>query len=237
MVLFFFAFLAGLVTIAGPCILPLLPIVLGTSTARAHSSRPLFIILGFILSFSFFAILFAVFGKSLGITPDTFRTISTVVIGTFGVMLIFPKLQEAIFAQLQPLISKATPKANLAGGGLLSGFMLGASLGLVWTPCAGPVLGSILTIVASKQNLAQAGALLVAYALGAGIPMLAIAYGGQAAVTKVRAFTKYTNTIQRVFGFIIILVAIGIYTGVDRDAQAWLILNAPWIFPNLNLNL
>lgn len=237
MVLFFFAFLAGLVTIAGPCILPLLPIILGTSTARTHPSRPLFIILGFILSFSFFAILFSVFGKSLGITPDAFRTISTVIIGLFGVMLLFPKLQEALFATLQPFVSKATPRTDLAGGGLWSGFVLGASLGIVWTPCAGPVLGSILTLVAARQNLAQAGALLVAYALGAGMPMLAIAYGGQAAVTNVRAFSKYATTIQRVFGLIIILVAISIYTGVDRDAQAWLILNAPWLFPNLNLNL
>jgi len=237
MTLFFFSFLAGIVTIAGPCILPLLPIILGTSTARTHPSRPLFIILGFILSFSFFAILFSVFGQTLGITPDTFRIIATVIIGLFGIMLLFPKIQETIFARLQPLISKATPKTDLAGGGLWSGFVLGASLGLVWTPCAGPVLGSILTLIASKQNLAQAGALLIAYALGAGLPMLAIAYGGQAAVTRVRTLAKCTNTIQRVFGVIIILVAIGLYTGVDRTVQAWLILNAPWLFPNLNLNL
>jgi cytochrome c-type biogenesis protein len=236
MTLFFFAFLAGLVTIAGPCILPLLPIILGTSTVRSHPSRPLFIILGFVLSFSFFAILLSVFGSRLGISPDAFRTIAAVIIGLFGLMLLVPKLQQAAVGFIQPLVSRG-PKTDLTDAGLWSGFLLGASLGLVWTPCAGPVLGAILTLVAAKQNLAQAGALLVAYALGAGVPMLAIAYGGQAAVTHVRALTKYTETIQRVFGIIIILVAIGLYTGADRTVQTWLITHAPWLFLNLNVNL
>lgn len=237
MTLFLFSILAGIVTIAGPCILPLLPIILGTSTVRSHPARPLTIVLGFILSFSVFAVIFAAFGQILGISADAFRVVATVIIGLFGVMLLFPKLQEAIFAKLQPLLNRVTPKADLAGGGLWSGFILGASLGLVWTPCAGPILGSILTLVASKQNLAQAGALLVGYAFGAGAPMLAIAYGGQAATTRVRAFSKYTTLIQRVFGAIIILVAIGIYTGVDRSIQTWLLTVAPWLFPNVNLNL
>lgn len=237
MILFLFSVLAGLVTIGGPCILPLLPILLGVSTVRAHPSRPLFIVLGFILSFSFFAILFAVFRQRLGISPDAFRTIATIVIGLFGLMMLFPKIQESLFAKLQPMLTRVTPKTDVANQGLWSGFLLGASLGLIWTPCAGPVLGSILTLVAAKQNLAQAGALLVAYALGAGLPMLAIAYGGQAAVTRVRALTKYTATIQRGFGVVILLVAIGLATGVDRTVQAWLVQQAPWLFPNLNLNL
>ena len=237
MTLFLFAIFAGVVTIAGPCILPLLPIILGTSTTRSHPSRPLFIVLGFILSFSFFVILFTVFGRQLGISPGAFRTVATIVIGLFGLMMIFPKMQESFFEKFQPALARVTPKTDIASQGLWSGFLLGVSLGLVWTPCAGPVLGSILTLVVAKQHLSQAGALLTAYALGAGLPMLAIAYGGQAAVTRVRSLAKYTQRIQRVFGLVIIFVAIGIYTGADRDIQAWLIRNVPWLFPNLNLNL
>ncbi len=237
MTLFLFAFLAGIVTIAGPCILPLLPIILGTSTVRAHKSRPLFIILGFILSFSVLAVAFGLFGTVLGIKPDTFRTIAAIVIGLFGVVMLFPKLQEAIFVKIQPILHRASPKPDLADTGLWSGFLLGVSLGAVWSPCAGPVLGSILTLVASKQDLLQAGSLLFAYALGAGVPMLLIAYGGQAAAIHARSLAKYGAAIQRVFGVLIILVAIGLLTGVDRDVQAWLITNAPWLFPNLNLNL
>lgn len=234
---FLFALLAGAVTIAGPCILPLLPIILGTSTTRAHRARPLFIILGFILSFTIFALIFAVFGSLVGISPDTFRVIAAIVIGFFGFILLFPKLQEGLFAKLQPLLTKITPRTDPANAGLWSGFLLGASLGLVWTPCAGPVLGSILTLVAAKQNLAQAGALLFAYALGAAIPMLAIAYGGQYATEKVRAISRYAVAIQRVFGAIIILVAIGLLTGADRTVQVWLADHAPGLFLNLKLNL
>ncbi|MEK7115783.1 MAG: cytochrome c biogenesis CcdA family protein [Patescibacteria group bacterium] len=193
--------------------------------------------LGFILSFSSFAILFAVFGQRLGISPDAFRISATIIIGLFGLIMVFPKIQESLFAKLQPVLARVTPKTDATNQGIWSGFLLGASLGLVWTPCAGPVLGSILTLVAAKQHLPQAGALLLAYAFGAGLPMLAIAYGGQSVATRVRSIAKYTHTIQRVFGLMIIFVAIGIYTGADRNIQVWLVRNAPWLFPNLDLHL
>lgn len=179
----------------------------------------------------------AVFGQVLSIDPETFRVVAAIIIGLFGVSMLVPRIQEALFSKLQPILNRLTPKSGASQGDLLGGFILGASLGLVWTPCAGPVLGSILTLVASKQNLSQAAALLFAYALGAGIPMLAIAYGGQAATTRVRALSVHSAIIQRVFGLIIILVAIALLTGVDRDVQTWLIQRAPWLFLNLNINL
>ena len=237
MTLFLFAMLAGLVTIAGPCILPLLPIILGTSTVRSHPARPLFIVLGFILSFSIFGILFSLFGQLLGISAETFRYIAATIILLFGIVMLFPQIQESLFAKLQPVLNKVTPKTDATDQGLVSGFILGSSLGLVWTPCAGPVLGSILTLVASKQNPVQALVLLMAYAIGAGAPMLLIAYGGQTAATKVRSLAKYATTIQRVFGALIILVAIGLFTGADQTFQTWLLTNYPWLFPNLNLNV
>lgn len=237
MIQFLFALLAGSVTIAGPCILPLLPILLGTATVTQHKSRPLYIILGFILSFTAFAILFAVVGRRLNLDPALFRTIAASVIILFGVVMLIPRLQEKIFAKFQPLLARVTPHTDPTATDRWSGLILGASLGLVWTPCAGPILGSILTLVAAKQSLAQAGALLFAYALGAGIPMLGIAYGGQTAMRRVRVLSKYAVTIQRVFGGIIILVGLAILFGFEGRAQSWLIQNAPWLFLNLNLNL
>jgi cytochrome c-type biogenesis protein len=237
MIQFLFALLAGAVTIAGPCILPLLPIILGTSTVKRHPSRPIFIVLGFILSFSFFAIVLSVFGRLLGVSAETFRVVAAIVIALFGALMIFPRIQESLFAKLQPLLTRITPRSSTSQGGLAGGFLLGASLGLVWTPCAGPVLGSILTLVAAKQNVAQAAALLFAYALGAGLPMLAIAYGGQAATTRVRVLSAHSATIQRVFGLLIIIVAIGLLTGADRAVQTWLVMHAPWLFLNLNVHL
>lgn len=237
MLQFLFALLAGAVTIAGPCILPMLPIILGTSTVRAHKSRPLFIILGFILSFTGFAIVFATLGRSLNLNAEIFRKLAAVVIALFGVSMLFPAFQARLFAGLEPLMRRLAPRTDPLNVSLWSGLLLGVSLGLVWSPCAGPILGSILTLVAAKQSLPQAGALLFAYAIGASAPMLAIAYGGQAATTRVRAIAKHAGTIQRVFGIIVIVVALGLYTGAERDLQRWLVENVPWLFLNLNLNL
>jgi cytochrome c biogenesis protein CcdA len=234
---FFLALLAGIVTIGGPCILPLLPIVLGTSTSGRHPLRPVAIVFGFTLTFTGFALVFSVFGSFLGLSPNAWRYIASAIIGLFGLLMLFPDFQARLFAKLEPLIASKLPKTDPNRTDLWSGFILGLTLGAVWTPCAGPVLGSILTLIASKQNLLQAAALLFAFSVGAGVPMLLIAYGGQAAVMRVRALSKYTSTIQRVFGFLIILVAIGLVTHADTRFQAWLLETAPWLFIGLNFNL
>jgi cytochrome c biogenesis protein CcdA/thiol-disulfide isomerase/thioredoxin len=215
MLQFLLAVLAGIVTIGGPCILPLLPIVLGTSTVQRHVLRPVAIVLGFTLTFTGFAIAFSLFGSVLGLSPDTWRYLASFIIALFGLMLLFPKFQAAVFARLEPVLAKVMPRTDPNQTGLGSGFLLGLTLGAVWTPCAGPVLGSILTLVAAKQNLNQAAVLLFAFALGAGIPMLLIAYGGQYAVTRVRALAKYSTALQKIFGVIIILGAIGFVTHLD----------------------
>lgn len=237
MLQFLLALLAGAVTIGGPCILPLLPIILGTSTTGRHPLRPVSIVLGFTLSFTGFALVFSAFGNFLGLSADTWRYIAAAVIGIFGVLMLFPKLQAMVFARLEPIMAKVAPKIGSDQTGLWSGFILGISLGAVWTPCAGPVLGSILTLVASKQDLAQAAALLFAFSLGAGLPMLLIAYGGQAATTRVRSIAKYSGLVQQVFGAIIVLVAIGLVTKADVAFQLWLLERAPWLFFGLNFEL
>ena len=238
MSLFLLALLAGVVTIAGPCILPLLPIILGTSTIKSHSSRPLFIVLGFIVSFSAFVVLFSAFGRFLPVSASMLRTISAALIALFGVSMLFPKIQAAMFARFGAFAARKLARAPGAGeAGPGSGFILGATLGAVWTPCAGPVLGTVLTLVASNRNLVQATGLLIAYAIGAGAPMLAIAYGGQAAITRVHALSRYAEPIQRVFGALIIIVAVGLYFGFDLTVQTYLLTNYPWLFPNRLVNL
>jgi cytochrome c biogenesis protein CcdA len=234
---FLLALLAGVVTVGGPCILPLLPIVLGTSTTGKHPLRPVAIVFGFTVTFTSFALIFSLFGSFLGLSPETWRYVAAVVIGLFGAVMLFPKLQASIFARFESVLSKILPKADPTRTDLWSGFILGLSLGAVWTPCAGPVLGSILTLIASKQNLLHAAALLFAFSVGAGLPMMLIAYGGQTAVQRVRLLSKYTVALQRAFGILIILVAIGLVTHADVAFQLWLLERAPWLFFSLNLNL
>ncbi len=219
-----FALLAGILTIGAPCILPLLPILLGSSIGGSKT-RPLFIAAGFALTFSVVALTISFLTSKLGIDPNTLRVIAVILLGLFGVFMLWPTPFEKLTAYLSSFSGKATGIAQSAGKGNFGGFVLGIILGIIWTPCAGPILGSILTLIATQQDMAVAGILLIAYSIGASIPMLVIAYGGQLAANKVRAIAPYTVRIQQVFGVIIIVFAILIFFGYDTVIQAKLLEN------------
>lgn len=230
-----FALVAGVLTVGAPCILPLLPILLGASVGQKSKTRPLFIALGFIVMFSLAGLTLSFIVSSFMIPPDTLRNIAIGALGIFGLLMIFPKPFELLTTHLSFYITKAQGVGQKAGSGNFGGFVLGLILGLIWTPCAGPVLGSILTLIATQSNLGQAGVLLVAYAVGAGLPMLAIAYGGQAITAKVRIFSNYTNTAQKVFGIIIISLAAAMYFQYDLKFQAKILES--YNFPSLEQKL
>ncbi len=215
-----FAILAGILTIGAPCILPLLPILLGSAVGSTSKTRPLFIAGGFIVMFSIVGLTLSYITTSLNISPGLLRDIAVVALALFGVLMIWPTPFEKLTAYLSTFTTKATALSGKAGNGNLSGFVLGLMLGLIWTPCAGPVLGSILTLIATQAQLSQAAVLLVAYAIGAGIPMLVIAYGGQFVTNRVRLLANYTTRVQQVFGVIIVLLAIAMYFQYDLVLQA-----------------
>ena len=214
-----FAFLAGVLTIGAPCILPLLPIILGISIGHSSKTRPLFITLGFILTFSVTGLTLSLIVQKLMIQPDLLRTIAIFGLAIFGILMLFPKIFELLAQRLSGVSTQAQQLTQKAGNKNWGGFILGIILGLIWTPCAGPILGSILTLIATQANFNQAIPLLLAYAIGAGVPMLIIAYGGQAITTKVRSIAKYTNTIQKIFGVVIILLAIAMHFQYDLKLQ------------------
>lgn len=230
-----FAFLAGVLTIGAPCILPMLPIILGVSVGHTSKTRPLFITLGFITTFSVAGLTLSIIVQKLMIAPDLLRNIAVAGLFIFGVLMLFPKLFEMLAQRLSGLSTKAGQISHKAGNKNFGGFVLGMILGLIWTPCAGPILGSILTLIATQSNFGSAIPMLIAYSAGAGVPMLAIAYGGQAITTKVRSISKYTNSIQKIFGGIILLLAVAMYFQYDLKLQAKL-LNY-YSFPTLEEKL
>jgi hypothetical protein len=121
--------------------------------------------------------------------PGVLRDAAAILLVVFGLLMIWPAPFEWLSIRLAGLTQQnATPRDRQ---GLLGGFILGTTLGLVWTPCAGPVLGSILTVIATSKDTAWASLLLVIYAIGAAIPMLIIAYGGQAITTRVRSLRPH----------------------------------------------
>jgi cytochrome c biogenesis protein CcdA/thiol-disulfide isomerase/thioredoxin len=209
------AFAAGMLTVASPCVLPTLPILLGVSVGRQDAWRPLYIAAGFTLTFSLLALGLGASAAALGLGPETWRNAATALLALCGVLMIWPAPFERLVAAVG---GTALSRAGTLGGrgdGLVGGLLVGASLGAVWTPCAGPVLGSILTLVATAPHLGRAAALLVAFAVGASIPMLGIAYGGQWATTRARALLPYTQRLQRVFGVVVIGVAVIVHLRYD----------------------
>lgn len=225
------AIFAGILTAGAPCILPLLPILLATSVGRSSKTRPLFIVLGFIITFSLVGLSLSYLVTHTGLHTDTLRSIAIIMLVVFAVFMIWPTPFEKLTMYLNGYINKANAIGSKAGTGNKGGFVLGVMMALIWTPCAGPVLGSVLTLIAASENLGKAAVLLITYAIGAGIPMLAIAYGSQYVTTKVRAIAPYTARIQQVFGVLVLLLAITMFFGYDLVLQAKLVEYYPGIVP------
>ncbi|MGD0577105.1 MAG: cytochrome c biogenesis CcdA family protein [Candidatus Staskawiczbacteria bacterium] len=228
-----FAFLAGVLTISAPCTLPLLPVLLGTSLGQKNKWRPVFIVLGFVVVFTFAAIILSILATNIGLNTNIIRDAGIFILALFGLLLIWSKPFELAAVKLTPFISKVSVKAGLGNKGNLSAFVLGMTLGLVWTPCAGPVLASILTLIALQQNLLAATILLLFYSLGAGFPMLIIAYFGQYISKQLAFVSKYSRLLQQIFGVLIILLAVATYFNYDIQFYSFIFQYFPALNPKL----
>jgi len=233
MIQIIFALLAGIVTVASPCILPILPVILGVSIGHTSKTRPLYIVSGFVITFSVIALGISYAARHLGLSPGLVRTIGIVILGIFGLLLLWPSLFEKMTSFANPLLLRIGSLGNPANRGNLSGFILGMTLGIVWAPCSGPVLASILTLIALQKETAVAGILVVAYSIGAGIPMLLIAYGGQYLSNTVRSVARYSQTLQRIFGVVIVLLAIALYFNYDTLIYSAILSHFPSVNPIL----
>jgi cytochrome c-type biogenesis protein len=214
------ALLAGILTIAAPCTLPVLPILLGASIGQRAGARPALIAAGFVASFAFVALALNAVANALHFDPDRLRTAGLLLLIVFGALMIWPAAFKGLTARLasagvalQPVTASQTN---------VGGFVLGATLGLIWTPCAGPVLGAILTAIATSPEHKHGALLLLTYTVGAAVPMLAIAYGGQAISTHLRRVAPYTARLQQAFGVIVIAFALSAFLQYDAIALAWL---------------
>ncbi len=193
------AFGAGLASVASPCVLPVVPILV-TGTARDHRARPLLVVAGIAASFVAMGVVSSLFGAWIGpAMPWLEKAVGALVVAS-GLLFL---AGVNPFERLAPLQRAGAG----GGGGRWSGLALGLSLGLVWIPCVGPMLSSVLATVAARGTLGAGVALLGAYALGFAVPMLAVGYGSQALRQRIRAVAARPVAVRWASG--LLLVAFG----------------------------
>ncbi len=224
-ILLIFAFLSGLVTIAAPCIWPLLPIVL-SSTATGTRRKALGVTVGICASFAFFTLTLSYIVSVIPLDLDALRWVAVGVIGFLGLTLIIPALSGLLEGYVSRLTSRFGHRLSETPGktqGFSSGLFTGAALGVVWTPCAGPILATIATLAATQSVNLGIVLVTIVYVIGVGIPLFAFAVLGNKIFTKSRALSPYTGRIQQIFGVVMIVTAVLIATGYDRVLQARLL--------------
>ncbi len=225
-VLLTFAFLSGLVTILAPCIWPLLPIILSAS-ATGGKRKPFGITLGIITSFAFFTLTLSYIVKIIPFNPDGLRLFAVVIIGFLGLTLVIPALARKVEGAVSNLSNRLGIRPTGGQDGFWGGLLTGLALGIVWTPCAGPILATIATLAATRSVSTDIILVTITYVVGVGIPLFFFAALGQKVFTQSRKLSRYTGRIQQIFGIIMIATALLIFTNYDKVLQAKLLDKIP----------
>jgi len=195
------AFFAGVVSVLSPCILPVIPAVFAYSTEKGKF-RPLAIVSGLSLSFTSMGIVTSLFGATLTAYLGYLNIFAEALLITMGISLLFDFNIFNVFGNFSSLV-------NSKKEGLLGGLLLGLSLGIVWLPCVGSVLGSILTMVAVSGKITYGALMLFIYSIGFSIPMLLVAYSASFSSKKLQKVSKYGFPLKKVTGLIIL--GVGFY--------------------------
>lgn len=224
--LLFFAFVSGLVTIAAPCIWPILPIVLSAGVTGGRR-RPIGIVIGLVISFTVVTLALASLLRVLPFDPEALRLLSVIVIGFLGVSLLVPRVGARLEAGVSRLSSRFGA-TRPTGEGFVGGVLTGAALGIVWSPCAGPILAAVATLAATREISAEAVLVTLAFSIGIAIPLFLFVMLGRRFFSTSQFLRRYTGRIQQVFGGVMIIAALAIWSGYDKMLQAKIL----GIFPN-----
>jgi cytochrome c-type biogenesis protein len=232
------AYLAGVLTILSPCVIPLVPIVLG-SAAQRHRFGPLALALGLVASFTLTGFAIATIGASIGLDSAGIRTWSAVLLLAIGVILLVPALQTWFEHLIAPLANWAGERqARLERFGLAGQAGIGVLLGLVWSPCVGPTLGAATVLAAQGRNLGQVAFVMLAFALGIASVLLVMALATQSLLSRWRGRLMSAGTRgRRVLGGLIVVVGALIVTGWDRSLEAAVLGVLPDWLTNLTTSL
>jgi cytochrome c biogenesis protein CcdA/thiol-disulfide isomerase/thioredoxin len=224
--LMLFALVAGAGTALSPCVLPILPALLGAGVTGG-ARRPLGIVIGLTLSFTFATVALVYVIEALGLPDTVVRDIAIAVLLVFGFSLLLPPLSDRIEAAISRLAP--APGRGGRGDGFGSGLVLGASLGFVYAPCAGPILAGVITVSASQDFTAGKLAVALAYAVGSGAVLYLLMLGGRRVADRLKA---HRGRIQAAMGVVMIAVALLMVADLDIRFQSAIADDLPAVLVN-----
>ena len=229
------AFLAGLLSTLSPCVLPLLPLVFGSSLSK-HKWGPVALALGVSLSFVAVGLFVASVGFAIGIDDSVFRNVAAVLMLLVGLVLVIPWFEERVALAASPLANWLQQKFSTQDANGLGGqFGVGLLLGAMWSPCVGPTLGAASLLAAHGQNLGEVALTMLLFGLGAALPMLLIGVASRATMAKWRDLIQANSQIgKHVFGTILMIYGVLTLSGADRTFQTYLVGHSPEWLSNLS---
>ncbi len=218
------SFVAGMLTVLAPCIVPVLPIILGGSADDKTMRKALIVTGSLAASIVIFTLLIRASANAFGISQHTLTMISGSILVVFGVFTLFPEIWDWISLKLglstksNQLMSKVS-----RGSGVVSNVLLGASLGPVFTSCSPTYAAILALVIAGDISYGVATIYLIIYAFGLALILLLIAFAGQKAVAKLGWATNPKGWFKRIVGIIFLLIGLSILTGIDKDIETWLL--------------
>lgn len=216
--------LAGSLTTLSPCVFPLIPLVVG-SAVQTNRFAPIAMGVGMVLSFTVVGVILGTIGAALGIDGDSVRFFGGVMLALFGAVMLIPQLDQSFSKLMSPAATGANElSSQINSGSLLGALGLGALLGLVWSPCSGPLLATALSLVATEGGAVSGGVILGLFGVGAAIPLVLVSYASRGFIISSRKWVlKNAYRIKYGFGALILLVGISILTGLDKRLEAVLV--------------
>lgn len=225
------SFVAGVLSILSPCVLPLLPIVLGAA-ASEQKWAPAALAAGLSLSFVAIGLFVATVGFSIGLDADVFRSVAAVLMIAIGVVLMVPRLQTGLALAGGPIANWADRRRSGLNSGSLGGqFGVGVLLGAVWSPCVGPTLGAASLLAAQGRDLGQVGLTMFVFGLGAALPLLALGLASREALLQWRyRLGAASHGLKAGFGAILVAIGTLVLTGFDKMVETALVEASPqWL--------
>ncbi|MGK2923058.1 MAG: cytochrome c biogenesis CcdA family protein [Methyloceanibacter sp.] len=225
------AFLAGVLSVLSPCVLPLLPVVLGTAQSE-HRLGPVALASGLAVSFTIIGLFVATIGFAIGLDTDVFRAISALLLITVGIVLLVPRLQQQVAVAAGPMGNWVDDRiGGFSATSLWGQFGLGVLLGAVWVPCVGPTLGAASILAAKGEDLGQVALTMLAFGVGAALPLMVLGFVSREAMMRWRGrLMEAGKGGKMLLGVLLIAVGLLVATGADKRLEAFLVDASPqWL--------